>query len=145
MPAPSPLQTEFEFEALVECSSTLDLGASPLGARKLIPIVGGTFEGPRIKGKVLPGGGDWQLVRADGVLEVDARYTIQTHDGSMVSVRNQGIMVSSGSERYVRTVPSFEAPAGSAYEWLNKAIFVGTIAVANRSPLVVRISVFRVI
>jgi hypothetical protein len=145
MPTPTPLQTEFVFEALVECAGALDLGAGPLGARKLIPIVGGTFEGPRIKGKVLPGGGDWQLVRADGVLEVDARYTIQTDDGAMVSVRNQGIVVTAGTERYVRSAPSFEAPAGSAHDWLNKAIFVGTIGVANRAPLVVRISVFKVV
>jgi Protein of unknown function (DUF3237) len=145
MPNPAPLQTEFAFEALVECAEALDLGASPVGARKLIPIVGGTFEGPRTKGTVLFGGGDWQLVRADGVLEVDARYTIRTDDGALISVRNRGIVAKLGTERYVRSVPTFEAPAGSAHEWLNKAIFVGTIDVANRAPLVARIAVFKVV
>jgi Protein of unknown function (DUF3237) len=94
---------------------------------------------------VLSGGGDWQLVRADGVLEVNARYTIRTDDGALISVLNRGIVTAAGTERYVRSVPTFEAPAGSAYDWLNKAVFVGTIEVANRAPLVVRIGVFKVV
>jgi hypothetical protein len=144
MTAIAPFQTEFVLEARVSCSAPLNTGASSRGARKLIPITGGTFEGPRLKGTVLAGGGDWQLLRPDGVLEIDAHYTIQADDGACISVRNRGIVVMSPAP-YVRTVPEFEAPIGGPHEWLNKNVFVGTLNVVTRDPLVVQILVFRVL
>src|SRR2546426_12350333 len=59
------------------------LGAVPHGARVIAPITGGTFEGPRLRGWVLPGGGDWTLLRSDGVLELDLRITLETDDHAL--------------------------------------------------------------
>jgi len=123
------------------------VGDSKLGKRQLIPITGGEFSGPNIKGRVLPGGADWQLTRADGVTEIEARYTIQTDDGVNISVVNCGMALYPPrfEQMYVRTTPQFEAPNDSAYAWLNRNIFVGTLQVASKQPLVVRVTVFRII
>src|SRR5947199_10148350 len=67
------------------------LGAVPHGARVIAPIAGGTFEGPRLSGKVLPGGGDWTLLRSDGVLELDLRVTLETDDGALIYMTSFGL------------------------------------------------------
>jgi hypothetical protein len=143
----TPLQTEFVLEARVTCDPLIVIGDSKQGKRQLIPISGGDFSGPNIKGSVLPGGADWQLVRSDGVLEIEARYTVQTEDGVTIGVRNRGIALYPPAAQtvYVRTVPEFEAPAESAYAWLNKAIFVGTVLPISRVPLIVQVRIFKVI
>ena len=139
--AVSPLQTEFAFEALVEIQPAVEVGPSSRGTRRYIPITGGTFHGPKIKGVVLPGGADWQLERPDGVLEIDALYSIKADDGPVIVVRNRGIIAPGGA--YFRTAPQFEAPKGP-HDWLNRAIFVGSVAGAPRPGAVV-VRVFRVL
>src|SRR5580698_3225680 len=67
------------------------IGAVPHGIRATAPITGGTFEGPRLRGKVLPGGGDWTLLRPDGVLELDMRITLQTEDDALIYMTLTGI------------------------------------------------------
>ena len=137
----SPLQTELSFEAEVTIQPAVEIGPSSHGTRRYIPITGGTFSGPRIKGVVLPGGADWQTDRPDGVTELDALYSIKTHDGAVIMVRNRGLFVDGGA--YFRTSPQFEAPKGP-YDWLNKAIFVGSIAIPPH-PGAVIIRVFKVL
>jgi len=78
-----PPRTEFAYEVIVDLEPTLSLGQSPIGERRMVPIVGGTFEGPNIRGKVLPGGADRQLVRRDGVRQLNALYELQTDDGAI--------------------------------------------------------------
>lgn len=143
--APAAISSKFAFEARVTVDKPLVIGESSHGLRRVVPITGGTFAGPSIKGKVLPGGADWQYVRPDGVLEVLAKYTLQTDDGALIMITNTGMRhappavmerltkgeMVPGSEYYFRTTASFEAPAGGKYEWLNRAIFVG---VAERHP-----------
>jgi hypothetical protein len=147
MTLPVPLQTEFVLEARVTCDSPIVVGTSKQGKRQLIPITGGEFNGPSIKGRVLPGGADWQLVRPDGVTEIEARYAIQTDDGINISVVNRGIALypPAFEQVYVRTTPEFEAPSDSAYAWLNEAIFVGTVQVASKQPLVVLVRVYKLL
>jgi hypothetical protein len=142
---PAALQSEFVFEARVAVDKPLIVGPSSHGLRRVVPITGGTFSGPNIKGKIVAGGADWQFVRPDGVLEVLAKYTLETDDGVLISVENRGMRHASpavmerlnkgelvpGSEYYFRTVAQFEAPLGGKYEWLNRAMFVG---VAERHP-----------
>jgi hypothetical protein len=142
---PAKLETEFVFEARVQVDKPLVIGQSSHGLRRVVPIIGGTFAGPNIKGKVVSGGADWQFVRPDGVLDVQAKYTLETDDGVLIMVDNRGIRHASpavmerltkgenvsGSEYYFRTTAQFEAPVGSKYEWLNRAVFVG---VAERHP-----------
>ena len=144
------LQTELAFTIHVQCDAAIDLGAGAGGQRRLIPIVGGTIEGPRLHGSVLPGGADTQLVRPDGVLEIDARYTLRASDGTHVSVHNHGLVVSGAlagqAQPYVRTSPRFEAPVEGPHAWLNRSVFLGTIGIGSGPAAInVRIDVFRVL
>jgi len=136
-----PLLTEFVYEAVVTIDAPVDVGATPLGRRRYIPITGGTFQGPKIRGIILPGGADWQTDRADGVTEADALYSIRCEDGTTIIVHNQGVIAQGG---YMRTAPRFIAPQGSAHAWLNQSQFVGSVAGGPR-PGTVIIRVFRVL
>lgn len=139
--APAPLRTEFVYEAVVTIDPAVDVGETAQGHRRYIPITGGTFAGPRISGVILPGGADWQIDRTDGVTEVDALYSIRTDDGTVIVVRNQGVIADGGA--YLRTAPRFTAPKGP-HAWLNRAQFVGSVAGGPR-PGTVIIRVFRVL
>jgi hypothetical protein len=137
--APAPLATEFAYEAIVEIGACVDIGATPHGVRRYIPITGGTFEGPAIRGVILPGGADWQTDRPDGTTELNALYSMRCDDGTVIVVHNSGIV--SGS--YIRTTTRFDAPAGP-HDWLNKAQFVGSASAGPR-PGTVTIRIFRVL
>ena len=130
---------EFLYASSIEIAATLDFGGTPHGQRRIINILGGTFSGPKLSGRVLPGGADWQVVRSDGIVEVDARYTLETHDGALIYITNWGLRhgppevirrLSAGErvdpgEYYFRTTPKFETGA-AAYAWLNGLIAVAT-------------------
>jgi hypothetical protein len=132
--------TEYAFTARVAVAAPQIIGADAEGLRRYVPIIGGTVDGPLMKGEVLSGGGDSQLVRADGVVELEARYRLRTVDGVEVAVLNRGLRHGSADvmarlahgqrvspdEYYSRTTPRFEAPSGSAYEWLNKTVFIAS-------------------
>ncbi|MBK8477116.1 MAG: DUF3237 domain-containing protein [Opitutaceae bacterium] len=137
----APLQTEFVYEAIVTIDQPVEVGATPHGQRRYIPITGGTFEGTKIRGTILPGGADWQTSRPDGVTEVDALYSMRADDGTVIIVRNGGVITAGGA--YMRTAPRFEAPAGP-HAWLNEAQFVGSVSGGPR-PGTVIIRVFRVL
>jgi hypothetical protein len=144
-------KTELVLEAYVTLSPAVQVGQSDAGRRQFIPITGGRFIGDGIKGEVLAGGADWQLVRPDGVLEVNALYAIRTDDGVTIEVDNRGVIVPAApaaanqpaQPAYVRTTPRFHAPQGK-YDWLNKGIFVGGIAPGAGGGAVI-IRVFRVL
>ena len=116
-----------------------ELGAAPLGRRRIIPITGGRFHGERLSGRVLPGGADWQIVRGDGVAQLEARYTLETEDGALIYVHNVGLRhgpaevlakIAAGEPvdpalYYMRATPSFETGAAK-YLWLNKLVCVAT-------------------
>ncbi len=137
----APLQTEFVYEAVVAIDRPVEVGDTPVGRRRYIPITGGTFEGSKIRGTVLPGGADWQTSRPDGVTEVDALYSIRADDGTVIIVRNCGVITAGGA--YMRTAPRFEVPNGP-HAWLNQAQFVGSVSGGPR-PGTVIIRVFRVL
>ena len=123
----------------VNLEAPRDLGATPLGRRRIIGIAGGSFSGPRLSGKVLPGGADWQVIRSDGAAYLDARYTLETSDGALIYVNNKGYRhgpkgvverLARGEEvdpalYYMRTTPWFETSAAQ-YAWLNRTICVAT-------------------
>jgi hypothetical protein len=130
-----------ELEFVFELKGTLDpahsVGSTPQGMRRMVPITGGAFEGPKLRGSIVPGGADWQVMRNDGVSELEALYLLRTHDDVLIQVRNRGLRHGPDSvmqrlfagepvdprEYYFRAVPSFSAPAG-AYEWLNRSLFL---------------------
>lgn len=119
----------FVYEAIVTLEPMVEVGPTPLGTRRRIAITGGTFTGPRIRGKILAGGADWQLQRADNWTVIEADYMMEAEDGTPIHVRNVGLTnsrVPNAKSRYLRTVPHFEAPIGP-HAWLNEAIFIGTI------------------
>jgi hypothetical protein len=127
---------------VVDIDELQDLGASALGQRFMIGIAGGTFEGPRLRGRVLPGGADRQWLRPDGVKELDALYDMQTDDGAIITVRNRVLIDDpTGPNRYARSVVRLTAPAGP-HEWLNRRVFVGTLTSLRPEKQAVLISVF---
>jgi hypothetical protein len=123
-----PIELRLVMELVVEIDPALEVGSTAHGFRRVIPITGGRFEGPELRGVVLPGGADWNLRRSDDVAEVWARYTLQTDDGVLISVTNAGLARGTPGtpERYARTVPSFEV-GDERYAWLTCSVFVGTL------------------
>ncbi|WP_293902024.1 DUF3237 domain-containing protein [Phenylobacterium sp.] len=118
------------------------IGAGPLGTRAIFPVDGGTFEGPRLKGRVLPDGADWVTWRSDGAMLIDVRTALETHDGAVIALTYQGLAVGrtpqatarfnsregvAYADLYARTTPRFET-SDPRYAWLNRVI-----AVANGS------------
>jgi hypothetical protein len=135
-PAPR-LSFAFELRALV--GPPMEIGAVTHGRRRIVPILGGTFAGPTLKGKVLAGGADWQMIQPDGFSELDTRYALETDKGQVVYVQNAGIRHAppdvmqkllagqpvDPSLVYFRTVPTFETSAPEL-QWLTRGVFVGT-------------------
>lgn len=145
VPDVTPPTTELAIELYVEIAPAVSVGESDAGVRQFIPITGGRFRGEGIRGEVMAGGADWQLVRPDGVVEVNALYSIRTDDGAVIVVDNRGIIVrptGEGDAGYISTNPRFHAPKGE-YDWLNRTNFVGTITGAPGGGAVI-IRAFRV-
>jgi hypothetical protein len=144
----------FAFELHANVAAPVEIGQVPRGRRRIVSIVGGTFEGPGIKGKVVPGGADWQIIRADGFSELDTRYTLETDKGQIIYVQNAGIRHAAPAVMekllkgetvdpklvYFRTVPTFET-AAPELQWLTRAVFIGT---GERYPTEVVIRFWRV-
>jgi hypothetical protein len=144
----------FQINVNIAAGKGHETGMTGKGLRRIIPITGGTFEGESIRGKVLAGGFDWQLWRSDLVTELDARYILQTDDGALITVVNQGLRhappetlqrMMNGeqvdpNDYYFRTVPLFETGI-EKYSWLVKHVF---IAMGIRNPDNVIIYVWKV-
>ena len=114
---------------------TQDIGAGPHGTRVTFPITGGSFEGDRLRGRVLAGGDDWTMKRADGVIEVDARITLETDDGALIYMTFEGIRDDGApGGPYFRTVPRFET-AEAKYSFLNRLLAVGTGEIRADGPV----------
>jgi len=141
-------ETEFVMQLVVTLGKTYTLGDTPHGKRTVIPITGGTFQGPNIKGRILSGGADYQLYDTECArTELEAIYSIQTDDGVYVHVRNRGLISSGKDEEgrpttYFKAAPEFEAPNDSKYAWLNNALFI--CAPAPSRPGTVTLNVWKV-
>jgi len=133
------VRSTFAFEAEVTVDAPHVIGPSAWGLRRVVPITGGVLKGERLRGRVLPGGADWQVVRPDGVLDIEAKYTLQAEDGTKIMVTNKGMRhgppeiidkltrgeIVDPALYYFRTCAQFEAPGDSAHAWLNRALFIG--------------------
>ncbi|WP_028912791.1 DUF3237 domain-containing protein [Prevotella sp. MA2016] len=128
MPKETP-ELEFALQLKVTLGEAFGINNMQHGRRTVIPITGGTFEGPHIKGTIMNGGADYQLNAPDGRTELEAIYCIKTDDGVYIHVRNRGI-IANGKDAdgkptfYFKAAPQFEAPADSKYGWLNNTLFV---------------------
>lgn len=143
-------------DLLYECDVTLqaaqEFGKTVEGQRRIIPITGGTFRGPKVRGEVVSGGWDWNLTRSDGAGTVEAAYYLKTDDGTLIRVFNKGVSsggppstdAASGEAFFMFTHPSFEAPVGK-YDWLNKLMCVGTLGARKGVRNAVLIRVFQLV
>lgn len=134
----APPRTEFLMQLRAELQDPQAVGETPLGGRRIFLVKGGTFAGARLHGVVLPGGGDWVLVRKDGVSQLDVRITLRCDDGSLIYVSYRGISdippgvrarIAKGedvspNEYYFRISPVFET-ASEKLGWLNRLVAIG--------------------
>jgi hypothetical protein len=128
---------EFVFELDASLDTPQQFGNTGIGERRIIGVTGGTVKGPMLNGIVLPGGADWQVIRPDGITDIDARYTLQADDGALIYVSAPGIRaakpeviarISAGeivdpAEYYFRTAPRLETSA-EEYQWMNRRLFI---------------------
>ncbi len=135
---PNEPQLEFLYEISAYLESPIAIGENPHGNRQIAPVAGGSFEGPRLQGKVLPGGADWLLIRPDGVSEIDVRATLQTDDVALIYVTYRGYLTkilelfprwAAGEqipheEYYFVITPYFETSAAQ-YAWLQQVVAIG--------------------
>lgn len=131
------INAELLFDIQIGVQPPQMLASTPFGNRRIVYVTGGNFEGPRLKGQVVPGGGDWILERADGSLQLDVRITLQTDDDALIYMTYRGIRhgpaevierLNNGesvdpSEYYFRTTPFFET-GSEKYGWLNRIVAV---------------------
>ncbi|HPX99714.1 MAG TPA: DUF3237 family protein [Bacteroidaceae bacterium] len=121
---PKAPELEYVLRLNVALGQAFTVGDTGKGVRTVIPITGGTFEGPDMKGEVLPGGADYQM-RYDDRSEIEAIYCIRTDDGVSIHIRNYGIIKMGGQGgMYFRCAPKFEAPKDSKYAWMNECLFL---------------------
>ncbi|MBP6466244.1 MAG: DUF3237 domain-containing protein [Rubrivivax sp.] len=87
--APPPL--EFLAQVRCEVGALVNLGTGPYGERRCVPLLGGSVSGPGLNGAILPGGADWQILRADGALDIQAHYIVRTIDGALIEIDSRGL------------------------------------------------------
>jgi Protein of unknown function (DUF3237) len=136
------IRTVHLFDIVIDLDPRLNIGSGPLGQRVLFGSAGGSFDGPRLRGDVLAGGGDWALFRPDGTMTLDVRLTLRTHDAALVHMTYGGRWVIppdlraymsdparryqvNPAEYYFRTNPLFETGA-EQYAWLNDIVCAGS-------------------
>ncbi|MES1936744.1 hypothetical protein C27AD_10361 [Salinisphaera hydrothermalis C27AD] len=121
----------------VSLGEPVDFGVNALGRRRYVPITGGTVSGPYLSGRVLPGGGDWQTIRPDGVVDLRAQYAFELDCGTYVEMDNSGLRYAppdvaaelaagravSPSDYYFQTCARLNVAAGP-YDWLTRTLFV---------------------
>lgn len=137
-PQPAAPRLTFVFEMHATVGPPQEVGQVRSGRRRIVPITGGTVEGPNLRAKIVPGGADWQTIQPDGFTELDTRYTLQTDSGGLIYVQNAGMrhaapdvmekllagQVVDPALVYFRTTPRFETSAPDL-QWLTRAIFIG--------------------
>ncbi|WP_346891361.1 DUF3237 domain-containing protein [uncultured Roseibium sp.] len=133
----TPVLTHF-CDLTVELADIMEMGDGRAGKRRIIPIIGGTVRGPKINGKILNLGADWQTVFSDGMAELDTRYAFETDDGAIIEILNFGyrhgapeVIAAVGrgepvdpSQYYMRTHARLET-GDERYAWVNRMLFVG--------------------
>lgn len=136
-----PIETKYVFTITARIAEVTTAGDVGHGVRRIIPIVGGEVRGEQVNGKVLPFGADFQIIRPDELIDLEAKYAFETDDGAVVYVENRGIRfgpvellqkLKRGEPVdpkliYFRTVPKFETGADK-YRWLMQHIFVASAA-----------------
>ncbi|WP_342563820.1 DUF3237 domain-containing protein [Paenibacillus sp. FSL R7-0345] len=136
------LEAELVLELTVELGETLDVGNTPNGFLRLIPITGGGFAGPEIKGRILPGGYDWNTTLNDGRAHAFAKYALQTDDGVYISIENEGYLSSGIHNSAIQTTPRFQVTDGK-YDWLRSGVFAGSLEAGQTEVPSVCIKIYK--
>jgi hypothetical protein len=113
-------------------AATQEVGSTPHGALSIFPVTGGSFEGDRLRGTVLAGGGDWVTAIADRTFELDLRITLETDDGALIHMTFTGVR--DDANHYFRTTPRFET-AAPKYAFLNRLLAVGIGEIRQERPV----------
>ena len=143
------------FSIRCELANILDLGAAPFGHRRVVNLLGGTVSGAKLKGRVLPGGADWQIMAQDGSLDIHARYTIESDAGALIQVDSRGLRtgppdvlarLGRGEDvdpalYYFRTAMRFET-AHPSTAWMNRIL---ALAKGTREKNAVKLDVYEVL
>jgi Protein of unknown function (DUF3237) len=151
----SPLETKYVFSLLIKVGAPITAGDLGHGVRRIVPILGGEVFGPGIKGTIFPVGADFQIIRASGLTQLEAKYAFEMDDGAIVYIENVGIRcgpkeqldriargeVVDPASIYFRSAPKFET-GHEKYRWLMEHLFVGAGA---RHPDRVEIEVHQVL
>lgn len=138
MALPSP-SLEYICQLTVDLADIRSLGSGRAGTRRIIPIIGGRVTGPKLSGRILNVGADWQTIFADGMAELDTRYAMETHDGATIEIVNYGYRhgpqevieaIGRGEQvdpesYYMRTQARLET-GDKRYDWVNRTLFIGT-------------------
>ena len=149
------ISPESIFSIHCEVANILDLGPAPFGHRRVVNLLGGTVSGQKLAGRIVPGGADWQIMAADGALDIHARYTIESDAGALIQVDSRGVRngppdvmgrLSRGEDvdpslYYFRTVMRFETAHPSA-AWLNRIL---ALANGARAKNAVKLEVYEVV
>lgn len=142
------------FTIFAELEGITGLGRTPYGERRVIGILGGSVRGPKLNGRILPGGADWQIIRTDGAADIKAQYIIETDDGARIMVTSEGLRhgppevmerLARGdnvdpAHYYFRTVMRFETSDPNV-DWLNRIL---ALARGQREARAVRLDVYEV-
>ena len=128
----APIETRPLMVLRLATSAVEAIGSTPEGTLTIFPITGGSFEGERLRGKVLAGGGDWVTTRTNGMMTLDLRIALETDDGNLIHMTFTGIRDDANS--YFRTVPRFET-AAPRYAFLNRLLAVGTADIRPEGPV----------
>jgi hypothetical protein len=115
---------EFLFTLTGTLSAASSIQGGPAGTRRIVNVTGGSIDGPRLRGTILPPGGDWITVRADGTAKLDVRLTIDTDDGALILMTYTGISATRNGDRTIHTAPLFET-GDERYAWLNAVQGIG--------------------
>jgi Protein of unknown function (DUF3237) len=116
----------------LDTSAAQKIGSTPRGAISIVPVTGGSFEGERLRGTVLAGGGDWVTAKVDGTFELDLRVTLETDDGALIHLTFTGVR--DDANHYFRTLPRFET-AAPQYAFLNRLLAVGSGQIRPEGPV----------
>ena len=127
------METQLLFEMSAELAEPIVINSTPDGDRIVLQVTDGQFKGPRIRGRILPSGGDWLVLRPDGIGVVDVRLVLETDDGERIYMVYRGLVNDITGAREptkIRTAPTFATSTKGKYAWIN-----AVQAVAEGEPI----------
>ena len=129
------LESEPVLRLHVEVGEPKPVGETGAGRLVIIPITGGTFEGELLRGKVLPGGADWSTQLPHGVAHVHARYWIETDDGAIIAIENEGYYNQDRADAVIRTTPRFACDIAGKYAFLTRDVYAAELKPGGKNAV----------